>query len=115
MPLDPEAGPRPATRPDQLSPARILFAVVAVSAPWAISYPSASMDWPEAERFLEEIGPGARRERLRLLGSPAEVRADAIRQFFAREGGGDIAELLMLLEEREWARQAMVEALRRLT
>ena len=80
----------------------------------AISYASASMDWPEAERFLEEIGPGARRELLRLLGSPAEVRADAIHQFFAREGRGDMAELLMLIEEREWLRQAMVEALRRL-
>lgn len=72
------------------------------------------MDWPEAERFLEEIGPGARHELLRVLSSPAEVRADVIRQFFDREGGGEMAELLMLLEEREWARQAMVDALRRL-
>jgi len=72
------------------------------------------VDWPEAERFLEEIGPGARHELLRVLSSPAEVRADVIRQFFDREGGGEMAELLMLLEEREWARQAMVDALRRL-
>ncbi len=73
----------------------------------------ATVDWPEAERFLEEIGPGARRELLRILSSPGDVRADVIRQFFHRKGGGDMAELLILLEEREWARQAMVEALRR--
>jgi len=73
-----------------------------------------AVDWPEAKRFLDEIGPGARRELMRVLDSPAEVRADVIRQFFHRKGGGEMAELLILLEEREWARQAMVEALRRL-
>ncbi len=72
------------------------------------------MEWPEAERFLEGIGAGARRELLRVLDSPAEVRADVIRQFFNRKGGSEMADLLILLEEREWARQAIVEALRRL-
>lgn len=43
---------------------------------------------------------------------PATLRADVIRQFFERPVGQDMAELLMLLEEREWAR-AMIEELRR--
>jgi hypothetical protein len=72
------------------------------------------VEWPEAERFLEEIGAGARRELLRVLDAPAEVRADVIRQFFHRKGGGEMAELLILLEEREWTRQAVVEELLRL-
>lgn len=74
----------------------------------------AVVDWPEGDRFLQEIGPGARRDLFRVLISPGDVRADVIGQFSRRTGGGDMAELLILLEEREWARQAMLEALRRL-
>jgi hypothetical protein len=68
------------------------------------------MDRPAARRFVPELGPGARRDLLRVLPSSSEVRADVIRQFHER--GSEMAELLILLEEREWARQAMIEELR---
>jgi hypothetical protein len=58
------------------------------------------MDWPAAHRFLEELGPGARRDFLRVLTSSSEVRADMIRQFHER--GSEMAEALILLEEQEW-------------
>jgi hypothetical protein len=54
---------------------------------------------------------GARRDLLRVLTSPDHVRADVIRQFHER-GNDDIVELLVLLEEKEWARQAAIEELR---
>lgn len=53
---------------------------------------------------------GARRELLRVLDAPAEVRADIIRQFFHRKGGGEMAELLTYsrrgsgLVKRRWRR-----------
>ena len=42
------------------------------------------MDWPAAHRFLEELGPGARRDLLRVLTSSSQVRADVIGQFHER-------------------------------
>ena len=68
------------------------------------------MDWPAAHRFLEELGPGARRDLLRVLTSSSQVRADVIRQF--HELGKDMmTELLILLEENDAARQATIEEL----
>ena len=58
------------------------------------------MEWPEAERFPEEIGSRPRKELLRVLDSPADARADLVRQFFHGRGGGEMAVLLILLEER---------------
>jgi hypothetical protein len=59
----------------------------------------------------EEIGPGARRDLLRVLTSSSEVRADVIRQFHER-GKDDMAEVLIALEENDAARQAVIEELR---
>jgi hypothetical protein len=60
---------------------------------------------------LRKLSAGARSDLLRVLVSPDDVRADVIRQFHER-GHGDIVELLILLEEKEWARQAAIEELR---
>jgi hypothetical protein len=69
------------------------------------------MGRPEAARFVAELEPAARRDLLRVLTSTSEVRADVIRQFHDR-GNEDMTELLILLEEWEWARQAMIDELR---
>jgi hypothetical protein len=61
--------------------------------------------------FIEALGSDGRRDILRVLTSSSQVRADVIRQFYDRPDGEHMAELLMLLEEREWARQAMIEEL----
>lgn len=49
-------------------------------------------------------------EMLAILTSPPDVRSAVIRSFHER-GKADMVELLILLEEREWARQAAIEAL----
>ena len=69
------------------------------------------MEWPAAHQFLEELGPGARRDLLRVLTSSSEVRADVIRQFHER-GKAVMAEVLIALEENDAARQAVIEELR---
>jgi hypothetical protein len=69
------------------------------------------MDWPLARHFVAGLEPAARGDLLRILTSTSEVRAGLIRQFHER-GYEDMAELLILLEELEWARQAMIESLR---
>ena len=70
------------------------------------------MEWPAAQQFLEEIGPGARRDLLRVLPSSSEVRADVIRQFHER-GKDVMTEVLIALEENDAPRQAVIEVLRR--
>jgi hypothetical protein len=66
-----------------------------------------------AMRFVAGLSPGARIDLLRILTSADDVRADVIRQFYGRPGGQDMAELLILLEEREWARQALIDVLQK--
>ncbi len=68
------------------------------------------MNRATASRELSKVPPGVRADLLRVLESPPEVRADVIRQFHER--GDDMAELLMDLEEDDFARAAMVELLR---
>ena len=46
-----------------------------------------------------------------LLSSAPEVRAYAIGRLHALDDGSDLGELLILLEEKEWARQWFVERL----
>jgi hypothetical protein len=49
---------------------------------------------------------------LRVLTSPSEARADVIlRQLHERPDGQEMADLLIFLEELEWARQGMIEEL----
>ena len=68
------------------------------------------MEWPAARRFLDEIGPGARADLLRVFTSSSEVRADVIRQF--HELGKDVmSEVLIALEENDAARQEVIEEL----
>lgn len=62
---------------------------------------------------LRRLPPGARQELLVVLTSPSKVRGDVIRQFHER-GSEDMVELLVLCEEEEWRRQAVIEALERL-
>jgi hypothetical protein len=71
------------------------------------------MDWPAAETYLAALDADARRTLLGILTSPSEVRADAIGRLHIRDDGTDLSELLIELEEKEWARQWFVERLRR--
>lgn len=70
------------------------------------------MTEPSIQQLARDLGPGGRRDLLRVLTSPDHVRADVIRQFHER-GDEDMVDLLVLLEEQEWSRQALIEELRR--
>jgi len=69
--------------------------------------------WEDAARLADALGPAARRDLLRVLTSPSHVRADLIRQLHERPDGQEMADLLIFLEEWEWARQGMIEELSR--
>jgi hypothetical protein len=69
--------------------------------------------WEDAARLAVALGPAARRDLLRVLTSPSEVRADVIRELHERPDGQEMADLLIFLEEWEWARQGMIEELSR--
>jgi len=70
--------------------------------------------WPAGETFLAALDAAGRRGLLRVLPAPGEVRADLIGKLYAEaeEGGNLLAELLIELEEKDWARQWFVERLR---
>jgi hypothetical protein len=72
------------------------------------------MTIPPFERPLRRLPSGARAELLLVLTSPDHVRADVIRQFHER-GATDMVELLILCEEDDFKRAAMIEALRKLS
>ncbi|HEV8622019.1 MAG TPA: hypothetical protein VGR33_03910 [Actinomycetota bacterium] len=55
--------------------------------------------WHDPARKLRQLRAGVRRDLLKVLIAPADVRADAIRQLYAREDRRDLAEVLMDLEE----------------
>jgi hypothetical protein len=67
------------------------------------------------EGNLARLEPGVRADLLRVLTSPAHVRADVIRQFYERPDGEEVAELLMICEEDDFRRAAVVEVLRGLS
>ena len=71
------------------------------------------MFWEDAARLADALGPAARRDLPRVLTSPSEVRADVIRQLHERLDGQEMTDLLIFLEEWEWARQGMIEELSR--
>jgi hypothetical protein len=64
------------------------------------------------DRYVAAIGPGPRATLLRLLEAPEEERAEFIGRIHIRADGELLAELLIELEEKEWAREAAIEALR---
>ncbi len=66
------------------------------------------MEWHAAETFLAALDADARRALLGILTSPPEVRATAIGRLHARDDGADLTELLIELEDKEWARQWFV-------
>jgi hypothetical protein len=76
-------------------------------------YVRAPVFWEDAARLADALGPAARRDLLRVLTSPSEVRADVIRQLHKRPDGQEMVDLLIFLEEWEWARQGMIEELSR--
>jgi hypothetical protein len=69
--------------------------------------------WEEAARLADALGPAARRDLLRILTSPSEVRADVIRQLHERPDGEEMADRLIFLEGWEWARRSMIDELSR--
>jgi len=69
---------------------------------------------PRLHDALDQFAPGARADLLRALTSPSDVRAERIRQCFERPDTRDLAELLIDLEEDDFVRAAVVEALRRM-
>jgi hypothetical protein len=71
------------------------------------------MDWPAVRRFAEAIGPDVRGRLLRILEASEEDRAAAIGRLHPRDDGALLEELLIELEEKEWARQAAIEELSR--
>lgn len=64
-------------------------------------------------RRLRRLAPEVRRDLLKVLTAPPEVRADAIRQFHERPDGRGMAEVLMDLEADELARFQVILLLRR--
>jgi hypothetical protein len=70
------------------------------------------VNWPAGETYLAALSPAARRTLLGILTLPSEVRAEVIGRLSIRDDGADLAELLIELEEKEWARQWFVERLR---
>ena len=71
------------------------------------------MCWEDVARLADALGPAARRDLLRVLTSPSEVRADVIRQLHERPDRQEMADFLNFLEEWEWVRQRMIEELSR--
>jgi hypothetical protein len=69
------------------------------------------MDRPAAETSLDALDADARRTLLGILTSPPEVRAEAVGRLHAHDDGADLTELLIELEEKEWARQWFIERL----
>ena len=69
------------------------------------------MKWPEAEAFLEALDDDARQTLRRIVESPSETRADAIGRLEILAPGSDLEELLIFLEEKQWARQWFIERL----
>jgi hypothetical protein len=61
---------------------------------------------------LRRFTAGARSDLLHALTSPPDVRADRIRRCFERPDTRDLGELLINLEEDDFVRAAVVEALR---
>jgi hypothetical protein len=70
------------------------------------------VDEDELVRKLRALPVGARRDLLRVLTSDPEVRADLIRQFYAREGTRNLAEVLIDLESDELLRDTVIALLR---
>ena len=70
------------------------------------------MFWEDAARLADALGPAARRDLLRVLTSPSEVRR-VIRQLHERPDGQEMADLLIFLEEWKWAREGKIEELSR--
>jgi hypothetical protein len=64
------------------------------------------------DRSLDKIGPGARAALLRMLEAPDEQRAALIGRLYRQGDGKLLGELLIELEEKEWARQLVIEELR---
>ena len=71
------------------------------------------MDWPQAEAFLETLDHDARQTLLRVVQAPEETRADAIERLEILAPGSDLEELLVLLEEKQWARQWFIQRLKK--
>ena len=67
------------------------------------------VSWEDAARLADVLGPAARRDLLPVLTSLSDVRADVIRQLHERPDGQEMADLLIFLEEWEWAGQGMIE------
>jgi hypothetical protein len=64
-------------------------------------------------RYADAIGPDGRARLLRILEASDEDRAAVIGRLHLRADGELLEELLIELEEKEWARQATIEELRR--
>lgn len=82
------------------------------SVPWFPSQPvPVYEDVVELRRHLRQLPEAARADLIRVLASPSDVRADVIRQFHQR-GREDMAELLMMCEEDDLKRVALLSELR---
>jgi hypothetical protein len=80
--------------------------------PLSRGYPS-RMDWPASSASPKPSAPTGRTRLLRILEASDEDRAATIGRLHLRDDGALLEELLIELEEKEWARQAVIEELRR--
>jgi hypothetical protein len=71
------------------------------------------MDWPALRRFAEAIGPEPGPTAPESFEASDEDRAAVIGRLHQRDDGELLEELLIDLEEKQWARQAVIEELRR--
>ena len=69
------------------------------------------MEWPEGENFLAALDDDAKATLLRVLGYPDDHRAALIGRLHENVSSRLMADLLIELEEKEWARQWFVERL----
>jgi hypothetical protein len=69
------------------------------------------MDLASRQMFLAALDDDSRRVLLGILTATDGERAATIGRVHARDDGAALGELLILLEEKEWARQWFVERL----
>jgi hypothetical protein len=69
-------------------------------------------DWPAIRRMAVALGPDGRARLLRILEAAEGDRAAIIGRLHVRSDGELLKDLLIELEEKEWARQAVIEELR---
>jgi hypothetical protein len=86
---------------------------IAIYGARVVAHREGDQTWPALTAFLRRLGPEARRDLRRVLSSGSHVRADVIGQFHERDRC-EMTEFLILLEEQEVGRFAVIQEIDRL-